>query len=1090
MALPLSKERPVSRALRTIAHQANDMAKAGRQHLLSTHILLTFYTVYNPAADVLRKFGVRLEHLSHLSRTNQQEDANTIEMLFERANQISTQCHQQTTSALHMLAAMAQSPQSLAHRSLLNLGVDTQRLFDVAMNKAIEQQGHTPIPTRPSTDEHRAPTRRQISSHLLGQGLAEVSSTAHDDAQNLSLRQRNRNKLLERSSPVHPALRDSWLRTTPAGGVPALSRQPGAQQHNASATPPPPPMHPPMQTVDAIPTSGLTIDALRPQVGQMMSMAVSPVAQTPNTHSPLAQTPAEPPQQVPAQRKSLKDRFAERKAEIRRRRQQRVNTPKPPTKTPPKVVKSEQPAQEDEHIFVLPSTRKTPTMHPPRHADDAIKAKEPADLNKDRNKDHDNKNEQHKTPEPPQARQEMEPPQDHGLITEEDSKSQAMQDARNATRSLASRLFAKKAQKEADEETTRPVEPAKPTTKEHKKQATPRRPDPALAAHYRLDPEMFPLLSKFGRNLTEEAALARIDPVVGRDDEITRVIDILGKRRGNNPLLVGEPGVGKTALVEGLAQRFCQLAHRNNRLGKRTIIELEIGRLLSGTHLRGAFSERLIAIKDEVRQADGNVIIFLDEIHLWMNAGQSGDGADAAGELKTALARGQFPCIGATTADEYTRFVETDMAFQRRFQIVQVEEPSIETAMIIAQGVRLQYESHHGITLDDSALKAAVHMSHRYIQDRQLPDKALNVIDMASSRASRHNKRSINENDIAHVVAEMCGLPVDRLTQSDGERFLNIEKRLANVVVGHDDVIHTIAEVLRRNYAGFRSHRPIGTMLFLGPTGVGKTEMVKALADFLFHDREAIVRLDMSEFMEAHAVSRFIGAPPGYVGYEQGGQLTEAVRRSPYQVVLLDEIEKAHPDILNILLQLFDEGRLTDGRGRVVDFSNTLIIMTSNLGSHVFEEDCHEDSRQRIGFGKSNVFGLSSARTERLREKVRTSASQHFTPELWNRIEERLVFMPLQRDEVARIAELQLSSSNKRLRQDSNIGIDYDPCVIDLLIEHGGYNPQFGARPMRQTIQRLIESNIARLILANKVSKGDTIHITVRRGELHFQRLK
>ncbi|MFU8804985.1 MAG: AAA family ATPase, partial [Bradymonadaceae bacterium] len=503
-------------------------------------------------------------------------------------------------------------------------------------------------------------------------------------------------------------------------------------------------------------------------------------------------------------------------------------------------------------------------------------------------------------------------------------------------------------------------------------------PDPDLAGRYVLDKDEYPNLVKFGRNLTAEAALGKIDAVIGRDGEISQLIDILGKRRSNNPLLVGEPGVGKTAIVEGLACEFVKMAQQGSHLGQRVIIELEMGRLLSGTHLRGSFSERLIGLKDEVKQAGGQVIIFLDEVHSWISSGSGGDGGDAAGELKTALARGEFPCIGATTHDEFRKFIESDAAFERRFQCVTVDEPDEETAHLILRGVRRHYERHHGVRYDVEAVEAAVRFSARYIHDRQLPDKAIGVLDWAGSRAARTGQREVGREDIARVVAEMAGIPADRLTQHDRERFLKMESILAQGIVGHEEIIGATCDVIRRNYAGFRSTRPIGSLLFLGPTGVGKTEMVKVLADFLFHDRDAIVRMDMSEFMEAHSVSRLIGAPPGYVGYDQGGQLTEALRRRPYQVVLLDEIEKAHPDILNLLLQLFDEGRLTDGRGRHVDFSNALVIMTSNLGSDAFDDSAQRAWRG-IGFAGQGAAGNEDEGRLALAEKVRVAARSHFT---------------------------------------------------------------------------------------------------------------
>jgi ATP-dependent Clp protease ATP-binding subunit ClpC len=677
------------------------------------------------------------------------------------------------------------------------------------------------------------------------------------------------------------------------------------------------------------------------------------------------------------------------------------------------------------------------------------------------------------------------PPERTEAEKEAQRQAQALDDARKTTRDLAKRLIVaqRAAEPNEDEEGEVLAGPPEPPLR-----ALPSKADPVLAARYRLDDEDFPYLTKFGRNLTEEAALGRIDAVIGRDSEIAQLIDILGKRRSNNPLLVGEPGVGKTAIVEGLARRFVEMARNGQAAGERTIIELEMGRLLSGTHLRGAFSERLLGIKDEVAQAHGSVVVFLDEIHGWMSAGAGGDGGDAAGELKTALARGRFPCIGATTQDEFRKFIETDSAFERRFQQVTVEEPDEETAVQIVEGVRPQYERHHGVCFSAEAVRAAVSLSVRYIHDRQLPDKAIGVLDLAGSRASRRGSDGniVDRVAVAEVVADVARIPVERLTRSQSERFLKMESFLARGVIGHSDVVRTISELLRRNYAGFRSHRPIGSLLFLGPTGVGKTEMVKVLADFLFHDREAIVRLDMSEYMEAHSVSRLIGSPPGYVGYDQGGQLTEALRKRPYQVVLFDEVEKAHADVLNLLLQLFDEGRLTDGRGRVVDFSNALVVMTSNLGASVFEEESRH-SGAPIGFSQWRRPGETPGDREVLREPVLSAAREHFTPELWNRIDERLVFLPLSKGEVADIARLQLADSQRRLHEESGIEMSYEPDLIDHLIDHGGYDQKLGARPMRQTIQRLVEGAVAREILTGNVRPGGRLLVGVSGGKVVVQ---
>lgn len=698
------------------------------------------------------------------------------------------------------------------------------------------------------------------------------------------------------------------------------------------------------------------------------------------------------------------------------------------------------------------------------------------------------------------------------VISEEDARDQARTEARSTAARLAESLKKRRAEAAKQrkevvqnaapaprmEKATPPVTPAvAPIEDEEEDTCGPRitiPPEPItparkaahnilqhdadLAQMYALNPEVYPHLTRFGRNLTEEAALGKIDAVVGRDREITQLIDILGKRRSNNPLLLGEAGVGKTAIVEGLATELVKLARQGVRLGRRAVIELEVGRILGGTHLRGSFAERLTAIKDEVKRANGDVIVFLDEIHVWMNAGAGGDGTDAAGELKTALARGHFPCIGATTHDEFKKFVESDPAFERRFQAVFVDEPDTETTLHILHGVRENYEQHHGVTYNEGALDAVVRLSQRFIHERRLPDKAIGVMDLAGSRASRESRLEVTRDHIAEIVAELAGIPAKRLTQQDRERFLHMEAFIGQRIIGHTDVVRSLSDVIRRNYAGFRSNRPMGSLLFLGPTGVGKTELVKALADFLFFDRDAMLRFDMSEFLEAHSVSRLIGAPPGYVGFERGGQLTEAVRRRPYQVVLFDEVEKAHPDVLNILLQLLDDGRLTDGRGRIVDFSNCVVIMTSNLGAKTLVES---RNGQRIGFGGNE----GAASQDAARESVITTARNHFPPELWNRIDERLVFLPLSRAEVARIAALQLGDSARRLLDESGIKLVMSDNVVPWLVANGGFDPAFGARPMRQTIERHIEGAVAKLILRSEATRGDTLFIDVHDNVLH-----
>ncbi|HTT71832.1 MAG TPA: ATP-dependent Clp protease ATP-binding subunit, partial [Anaeromyxobacteraceae bacterium] len=462
-----------------------------------------------------------------------------------------------------------------------------------------------------------------------------------------------------------------------------------------------------------------------------------------------------------------------------------------------------------------------------------------------------------------------------------------------------------------------------------KEAASPPPPAPAPAGSpHALDPLRFPWLTSLGRNLTELAARGELDPLVGREREVEEAIDVLGKRRTNNPLLVGEPGVGKTAIVEGVAQRLLA-EHGPGRL----IVELDMASVVAGTQLRGSFSEKLIGLKDEVKRANGRVVVFIDEIHTLVGAGATSEGPqDAANELKSALARGEFPCIGATTHEEYRRHIEKDPALERRFTPVLVREPTVPDTVRILSGLLPRYEAHHRVRFTPKALEAAAALSARYLTDRFLPDKAVTVLDLAGSRARREGLPQVDVGEVARVVAKMAGIPESRLVASDRERVLGIARALRERVVGHEKAIERVAAVLRRNYAGFASRRPMGSFLFLGPTGVGKTELARALADALYGSADALVRLDMSECSEPTGVARLLGAAPGYVGYGEGGQLTEAIRRRPSSVVVLDEVEKAHRDVLMLFLGVLEEGRLTDGRGRHVDFSNTVLVLTSNLG--------------------------------------------------------------------------------------------------------------------------------------------------------------
>lgn len=602
---------------------------------------------------------------------------------------------------------------------------------------------------------------------------------------------------------------------------------------------------------------------------------------------------------------------------------------------------------------------------------------------------------------------------------------------------------------------------------------------------YQLDPEEFPYLTEYGRNLTLDALAGEIDPVLCRQEEKTELTDILGKRRANNPILIGEPGVGKTAIVEGLASDFVELAKSGNAAGERTIVEIDFGQLVSGTHLRGSLSERLVGIKQEVRRAGGDVIVFLDEIHRVFELGDNGDGPNAAGELKTALARGQFPCIGATTSTEYRRHVEQDGAMARRFQEVLVEEPDEQTALEILNGIRQDYASHHGVEYTDDALRKSVRLGQRYLYDKRLPDKAIGLLDLAGSRASRSGKPKVDGRDVQQVVSRLADVPIERLSGSRKKRFLRMEEFVRQRFIGHESVVSTVCDVIRRNYAGFRGQRPIGSLLFLGPTGVGKTELAKVLADFLFHDRDALVRIDMSEFREAHSVSRMIGSPPGYVGFDQGGELTEQVRRRPYQIVLLDEIEKAHPDVLNLLLQILEEGELSDGRGAQVDFSHTVIVLTSNLGAETFEEKVGRQDKAPIGFSSRPRQGRSNASFRDAVQQTLDAARSELTPELWNRLDEKCVFKPLARTEIKQIARLQLAESRRKLERESQIELDFADELLNFLIDNGGYDPELGARPMRQAIERYVEAEVARYILERDPGEGVCIRVDVRNGQIH-----
>jgi ATP-dependent Clp protease ATP-binding subunit ClpC len=614
-----------------------------------------------------------------------------------------------------------------------------------------------------------------------------------------------------------------------------------------------------------------------------------------------------------------------------------------------------------------------------------------------------------------------------------------------------------------------------------------RRAEPALPpaptmppTAFDLDAERFPWLTSLGRNLTAVAANGGLDPSIGRAGELEQLIDVLGKRRANNPCLVGEPGVGKTAIVEGLAVRLVRGDVDVSPLHGKVIIELDMGRIVAGTSLRGSFSERMQGLKRDVQRARGQVIVFIDEIHTLMGAGSSGEGPqDAANELKAALARGDFPCIGSTTHDEFKKHIEQDPALERRFVKIVVDEPDDAASIEILRGAAPLYVKHHKVAVSEDALCAAVQLSSRFIHDKRLPAKALDLLDLALSRARRSGRSSVGREDVARVCADVAKIPIDRVLLEDKQRFMEMEGFLEKKVVGHASVISRVANTIRRNYAGFTTHRPLGSFLFLGPSGVGKTELAKALADFLFGTQKALVRLDMSEFSEPHTVARLLGAPPGYVGHAEGGQLTEAVRARPHSVVLLDEIEKAHPDILPVLLQILDEGRLTDARGRTVTFRHALLVLTSNLGAAATQP-----KGRGIGFGAPSLVPGEVALTKKQEEAVFEAARRHMPPELWGRIEDKLVFAPLGRPELMKIAGLLLDASSKALETTRNILLKFDEAVLGYLVDQGAFDASTGARPMRQLVQKLVETPVSEAILRGEVHEGARIRLQVVDGNL------
>ena len=647
-----------------------------------------------------------------------------------------------------------------------------------------------------------------------------------------------------------------------------------------------------------------------------------------------------------------------------------------------------------------------------------------------------------------------------------------------------------------------------------------------------------PAIDAFGRNLTELARQNKLDPVIGRSNEIERVVQILSRRTKNNPVLLGEAGVGKTAIVEGLAQRVVN-GDVPETLKDKKIIILDLALMVAGTKYRGQFEERIKAVMDEIKKSE-DIIIFIDELHILVGAGGAEGAIDASNILKPALSRGEIQCIGATTLDEYRKNIEKDAALERRFQTIMVEPPSVDETIEILKGLKDRYEAHHKVSYSDAAIEAAAKLSARYISGRFLPDKAIDLIDEAGSRsklstmiappdlkkleenvekikrekesavksqdfeaaaknrdAERKAKEAlkaaqkkwresrtkqeivVTEEDIATIVARSTGIPLMRLEEKETEKFLKMEDRLHDRVIGQDEAITAIAKAVRRSRAGIKDpKRPIGSFIFLGPTGVGKTLLGRALAEFMFGDENAIIQLDMSEYMEKFNVSRLVGAPPGYVGYEEGGQLTERVRRKPYSVVLLDEIEKAHPDVFNILLQLFEEGRLTDSFGRKVDFKNTVVIMTSNIGAQLLKK------QGALGFKSSE----EEANYQSMKTRLIDEMKRVFKPEFLNRVDDIIVFRKLTKEDLTKIVELEVQEVQKRL-QDQNITLKLSKAAKDFLIEKG-FDPVFGARPLKRTIQRFIEDPLSEEIIAGKLKKGGTLNVNAKADHLAFETAK